>query len=345
MEVERKHTAKLLVLVTVGFLLFTELLRLILNREVPGADFNLTYRKIETLDKLIMNGMLGHFFRFSVFGIINLIILPFLVNDLLKYKKLPNLHRAFLFMYCGILLVVGIKGYFNPRYTLTLFPVSVVYLLYSLWTLFRRKGWVIYMKWVPFVLAFLAIYDFGRKIVTIEPYHEFMEEHLYSQQYKGTKNGVNIEMEITRVTAFQGMVDAIINQNLADYKYNPDFYDSYPNLSQRKIFDFIQANYENGGKRVLTNNIPAIYHNTEAYAVFYWCGEDIVYDGDGQWHLFEGRTQEEVKSYLLDTMDVGFIYTYEPYNNYNPEFHEFLHDECKIIEQTFNTYQLFKIIE
>lgn len=345
MKLKQKKPIVIALVITIVFLLLTELFRLILAREVPGADFNLAYRKIETTDKLVLNGMLGHFFRFSVFGILNVLILPFLFRDLFRFRKLEQWQKTFLFIYCCVLLVVGLKGYFNPRYTLTLYPISIGYLFYSLWHFFKEKQRPAYLKIIPFILVFLAVYDFGRKIVMREPYEEFSQEHLYSQEYKGYKNGDNIEMKITRITSARGMLNAILYENLPDYKHNPDFYNDYPNLSQRKIFEYVNRNHRKGGKRVLANNLPAIYHYTDAYCVFYWCGEDIVYDDKGQWHLFENRDLDQVQRYLLDSMNVGFIYTYEPYNNYNPDFHQFLHEKCVIVEQTFNTYQLFKIRE
>lgn len=345
MAASTKKTSLILIGLTLLFLLLSHLISAILMREVPGADFNLVYRQIETTDKLIFNGFFGHFFRFKTFGIINLLIIPFLFRDLLRYRKLKQWQKAFLFLYVSILILIGVKGFFNPRYTLTIFPVSVVYLVYSFWNYLQIEKRKKYAKFLPFLLAFLAVYGFGKEFIRSRYETNFSEEHLESQTYLGDKNGANIQLQKVHIHPFRAMKDALFYQNLPHYKYNPTFYANYPNISERKIFDFIAENHKSGSKRILTNNLPAVYYYTDANALYYWSGDDLIFDDQGERPLLKNRTNEEVRLYLRDTMNVGYIYTYEPYNKYDDQFYRFLQDECELMEQTYNTYQLFKIKE
>lgn len=328
---------------TVLFLILSHIISWVLMRNVPGADFNMVYRQIETTDKLIFNGFLGHFFRFKTFGILNLLIIPFFVRDVLRYRKLVQWQKAFLFIYFCMLVVVGVKGFFNPRYTLTLFPISAAYLIYSVWDYLKAKNREAYAKVVPFFLAFLAIYGFGKEYFLLRFQTQFVEIHLNNQTYDSPINGTNITLRSPKITTFKAGLNAVFKGNLPHYKYNPDFYDAYPNISQRKIFEFITENSEREGPRLLTNNLPSVYYYTDAYALYYWSGDDLVFDDKGQWPLLKNRTNQEVRSFLLDSMNIGYIYTYEPYNKYNDQFYAFLHDECELLLQTYDTYQLFKI--
>ena len=50
----------------------------------------------------------------------------------------------------------------------------------------------------------------------------------------------------------------------------------------------------------MTNNLPSVYYYTEANALYYWSGDDLIFDGDGRYPLFKNRTNSEVKTFLLD---------------------------------------------
>jgi hypothetical protein len=343
MSIRNKKPLVVLTGLTILFLMVSHVISWVLMREVPGADFNMVYRQIETTDKLIFNGFLAHFFRFKTFGIINLLIIPFLVRDLLRYRKLVQWQKAFLFIYVSVLIVVGLKGFFNQRYTLTLFPISVGYLIYSVWHFLESKKLPAYARLAPFFMAFLALYGFGKEYLLLKFEPEFSKLNLVNQTYDSPSNGTNIEEKNNKTNTLKAGLEAVFKVNLPHYKYNPNFYDDYPNTSQRKIFEFISENGRKNGPQLLTNNLPSVYYYTDVYALYYWAGDDLIYDNKGQWPLLKNRTNDQVRSFLVDSMNIGYIYTYEPYNKYNDQFYAFLHDECDLLMQTFDTYQLFKI--
>jgi len=98
----------------------------ILSEVTVNADLNLQSRKIETPIKLLLNGYLGAFFAFNYLGNINWLIIPLAIIYYLVAK--PNLtrqHFAFIALIIAALLLIGLKGYFNPRYAFTLLPLFI----------------------------------------------------------------------------------------------------------------------------------------------------------------------------------------------------------------------------
>ncbi|MCO6499785.1 MAG: hypothetical protein J5I47_05335 [Vicingus serpentipes] len=332
-------------IVTIIFIVISEIIYTILTREIVDADINMVHREIETTDKLIFNGFLGQFFRMKHFGVLNLLIIPFLIKDVLNYKKQKQWEKAFLFLYLTILALIGIKGFFNPRYSLTIFPVSTVYLFYSIWSLTHSSTLKSYTKSVPYFLLFISIFYFSKEIFLLKFNDSFYKEHLTNQKYSGINNGTKIKWKQSKTSSLKALKMAIINSHLPDYKHNSKFYLDYPKYSQLKIFDFIKENHLKNEKRIMTNNLPSIYYYTNVNALYYWSGDDLIFDNNGQYPLFKNRNNQEVKRFLTDSMNVGYIYTYEPYNKYFDEFHSFLEEECDLIEQNYSTYQLFKIKE
>ena len=328
---------------TILFLVISEIIYTILTREILGADINMVHREIETTDKLIFNGFLGQFFRMKHFGVLNLLVIPFLIKDLINYKKILQWQKAFFFLYFAILILIGIKGFFNPRYSLTIFPISTIYLIYSLWNLTHTKRVEHFSNKAPYFLILISLIYFGKEISLAKLNDTFEKDHIINQHYKSQKNGSLLIKEESKADLIEATKTAILETNLPEYKYNPKFYEDYPRYSQLNIYNFIKENHKNGSKRFMTNNLPSVYYYTNTNALYYWSGDDLIFDNNGRHPLFKSRTNEEVKSFLLDSMNVGYIYTYEPYNKYFEPFHKFIKEECELIEQNYSTYQIFKI--
>jgi len=89
---------------------------------------------IETPAKKWLNGHLGVFTRFKQLGNINWLIIPLLIWFLTTKKiKKERWQWALLFVWGITVVFIGIKGYYNSRYQLTLFPfTSAVVLFLSL---------------------------------------------------------------------------------------------------------------------------------------------------------------------------------------------------------------------
>lgn len=328
---------------TIVFVLIGEFLYQWLTRDIAGADINMVHRGIETTDKFILNGYLGHFFRLNFFSILNLLIIPFIIKDILSFKQKEQWQKAFLFLYLFILALIGIKGYFNPRYTLTIYPISCIYLIYSIHTLIVNKQLKYFSSIVPTLLIVIVLGWFIKEINIQLNSNTFTEDFLTSQTYDSPKNGTLLRAKNSDKAIQQAVYEAIFKDNYPNYKYNPEFYKPYPKYSQINLFNKIKEVSALGNKKVLNNNLPSIYYYTDVNSVYYWCGDDLVFDNKGRYPLFKNRTQQQVKTYLLDSLNVGYIYTYEPYNKYYPNFAKFLKEECELIDQNYSTYQLFKI--
>ena len=89
--------------------------------------------EIETPAKKIFNGYLGSLFRFKYLGNINWLILPLLIWFFTSSRKKERWHYALLFAWAITTIFIAIKGYTNPRYQLTLFPLTSIITLLLLW--------------------------------------------------------------------------------------------------------------------------------------------------------------------------------------------------------------------
>ena len=330
-------------ILTILLVLLGEFLYQLLTREIIGADINMVHRGIETTDKLVLNGFLGHFFRLNYFSLLNLLIIPFLILDILSLKKKEHWQKAFLFLYLLILLLIGLKGYFNPRYTLTLYPISCIYMTFSIYSIIEKKSIKYFKSIVPSLLVIIVVGWFIKEIIIQINSDTFTEDFLTSQTYDSDKNGPLLKAKNSDKPIQQSVYEAIFTDNYPQYKVNPQFFNPYPKYSQVDLINKINELAVSDSKLILNNNLPSIYYYTNANSVYYWSGDDLVFNKDGRFPLFKNRTNKEVKQFLIDSLNVGYIYTYEPYNKYYPNYANFLKEECELIEQNYSTYQLFKI--
>ncbi len=94
---------------------------------------DLINRDIETTSKKWLNGYLGNFFRYKHFGIMNWMIIPLAILWLMKKRERWNIALAFVCLMT--LLMIGVKGYTNWRYQLTVFPFITSLILLLSWDL------------------------------------------------------------------------------------------------------------------------------------------------------------------------------------------------------------------
>lgn len=108
---------------------------------------------IETPAKKWLNGHLGVFFRFEQLGNINWLIIPLLIWFLTtkKIKKRERWHWALLFVWGLTVVFIGIKGYYNFRYQLTLFPITSAMVLFLSWKFLEDKSKLIKILGFSFI--------------------------------------------------------------------------------------------------------------------------------------------------------------------------------------------------
>jgi membrane protein implicated in regulation of membrane protease activity len=97
---------------------------------------------IEIPAKKWLNGHLGVFFRFKQLGNINWLIIPLLIWFLTtkKIKKPERWQWALLFVWGLTVIFIGIKGYYNFRYQLTLVPITSAMVLFLSWKFLEDKS-------------------------------------------------------------------------------------------------------------------------------------------------------------------------------------------------------------
>jgi hypothetical protein len=144
MERYKKHIG----FVLIGFSVLTLVLFLVYNtvdKENPRARGTRTeiLGEIETPAKKVLNGYLGSFFRFKYLGNINWLIIPLLIWFFTSSRKKERWHYALLFAWGVTTIFISIKGCTNPRYQLTLFPLTSIITILLLWQfLIDKKKYV-----------------------------------------------------------------------------------------------------------------------------------------------------------------------------------------------------------
>lgn len=325
---------------TIVFTMASVLVYMFLTRKIPGADVNMVAREIETTDKMWLNGYLGHFFRLNYFTLFNWLLIPILVYDFFKIKRATVSKKVFLFVYLFCLILIGAKGYFNSRYSLSLYPVSIAYMLIWLSQFLKTKKLTVIFKTIPYIIIALSFLWFAREIFVWKTKHETEQ---YNKVTYNNAAGFN-QIETTPKPFFlKRFIGAIVKDEYPNYNIGKNKNQNYKWFPQFDIYDDVVRAVDLTGTKVLVNNMPAIFYHTNINGVYYWAGDDLIFDGNGKYHLFEGRTPEEVRHFLKYDLQVDYIFTSETYNRYLPAFHEFLQNNCILLKEGKLSYQLFKI--
>jgi len=135
-------TASVLLMAVLAAILAHQVYTLIDAGGIRQAESKEEYiGEIETPQKLLLNGYLGVFSRFGSLGNINWLAIPLLIWFLAtwKSKKREPWQLALAFVWLGIVLLVSIKGFANPRYQLTLLPFTIAAVLLLLWQLLENR--------------------------------------------------------------------------------------------------------------------------------------------------------------------------------------------------------------
>ena len=166
----------------------------LLSEVTPGADLNLQARKIETPTKLILNGYLGAFFAFNYLGNINWLLIPLALIYYFGAKpKITRIHVAFIFLIAFALILIGLKGFFNPRYAFTLLPLFVFLVFELTWKTSKLLNTPT-LRYASLVfLIGLIGWNFYREVFSIR-FTEKVSEILAEDKDIPTKNSNDVEV-------------------------------------------------------------------------------------------------------------------------------------------------------
>jgi len=156
-----EHFFLILILIAI-ILLFLRSIYVKIDEQIQNDSLQKNYqyyRDIDTPHKKWLNGYLGIFFRFKSFGNINWLIIPFFIYLLVTFKKRERWELALAFVYLLTVTLLGIKGYRNWRYQLTLFPFTITIILLTIWEYIKNRS--PHTKIVVFsLLGLLITYNF-----------------------------------------------------------------------------------------------------------------------------------------------------------------------------------------
>jgi len=288
----------------------------LLDQKIPGTDTNLTARQIETPWKLWLNGYLAIFTAFNYHSCINWFIIPlFIVFVYLKYRLKIAFGKSEVFLFVFILLsviLIGLKGFFNFRYSYTLVPLMVFllfYLNYQICVISQNRKWIFVL---PLFFLIISSINFFKQTTTSRFNYHLSRWLGIRMPYSVNKDVDNFKIDTTT---------AIRVANVLEY------------ISQMKTDKFF-----------LVNNVPDFYYYTNKKGHYYWCGDDDWLSEKGHVRIFDRIPDSMLVSYFLDTLNCHYIYTYKNYFNYHSGYDRFVSSKTRLVTFDKDNRLLFEII-
>ncbi len=354
MEKRRRYTIRTFAALVIALLLIIGVYEALDGIPVDESDPNLKRRGIDIGLRLWFNGYLGHFFRFGYVGNLNWLMIPVLGWSVWKFRSLERWEKAFLFMYLMTFAMIAARGYFNMRYNITLFPITLTAILYFLWKLFDDEA-----------VKFLRIPVFGCMLL-LGLYNTYRYKFQYPSDHR-------IEMDAGMIK----FCDLGSRGKAENYVCFPEqneersligrvedklltisatvFPTRAPNIRIRSgdlytyerslvhIMDFIDSIPLPDNHYILTNNLPSVYYYTHQKALYYWCHDDLYYTNEGTESLLKRRSAQETAAFLVDSLNCDYLFSFKPYNLYNPTWMHFLEMHCERIACDLNGYEVYRI--
>jgi hypothetical protein len=284
-------------------------------------DVNLIHRQIETPLKFWLNGYLGHFFNFKFLTNINWLLIPLFLYAffILKFFDAPW-KKALLVAYGFSLLLVCVKGYFNSRYQLTLFPISIAALFIFL-SLFLDKNQLHAHKVKIFIGLLILV--LANDIISYVFLRRGNNASVLTYKPRGVVGNL-----ITSIQHFP--------EKLREYEHKEQS-TPYP------VVAFIRTLPQES--KFLVNNLPLLYYYTNKTGVFYWCGDDTWFAEKGKRRLMENRSHEEMMRFVKDSLGCDYLLSTPNYNKYDAYFDEFTKKYCKPVFLDVGEFAVYQIVE
>lgn len=330
-----------LVLLFLGILLINFLLYLFqFIKSGTSSDINLILRRIDTPYKAWLNGYLGFFFNVKFVGLINWLVIPLGILYIRKNRKSlkPALKATLLAISLAILLI-AIKGFFNARYQLTLYPLSTMVLLFLLINFIRdyQSG---YVQHIILFLGFLIILNNIMYITLLK------DKNLVPNN-DPVKQGMLARMK-QRISNFSVYSDTSLafNQSPNAISKALFFFHFLDTVGQHTdkpyvVLDVIEK--LNREKKILVNNYPMLYYYTGSRGVYYWSGDDTYFGARGVMPLLKGRSDGQIARFIIDSLGCSYILSSETYNLYNERFNKWINRYGKPICYDPSEFILYEV--
>jgi len=316
---KNKHRLFLLmtgILLIVGLLYFFQVFE-----HRASTDINLILRRIETPYKAWLNGYLGFFFNVKFVGILNWMVIPLGIFYLRKKSLVLNAPlKATLLAICFTILLIGIKGFFNSRYQLTLYPAASIIIIFLLFEVIRDY----FFEYLVFIITFFSCLLFFNNLM----YGTLLRDKQLLAKKEISRKGYFSRLE-KKISDFKTFSDTSQKfKECSNQISKALFFINYLDSSEAKtnnpyvIIDFIAK--LNSEKKILVNNYPMLYYYTKKKGVYYWCGDDTYFGAYGVKPLLKGRSNKEITGFVFDSLDCGYVLSSEIYNAYNQKFNSWI---------------------
>lgn len=270
-----------------------------------STDYSMTYRGIGSTFHLYFFGKMGILFN-PKNGFLNILILPVLINYIIRFTYLKKGIQLLIVAIVSVALLIMTMGFFNYRYSITLLPIITAIIIIE------------YASAFPSMLRLKTLLMIGLSaflLLLIILTGKLMNNHQ---------------------EPIEGKVSYLFIQIINRMKGTDDI------KSNHAFFLLSDSLAKSDNKRLMVNNIPQYYFHAKARALYYWCGDDILYMQDGKKHLFNNNSPECVRK-NLQNFNIGYIISTEEYNKYSPLFNAFLKSHSTKISCSAKGYILYKI--
>ena len=252
---------------------------------------------IEVPAKKLLNGHLGVFARFKQLGNINWLIIPLSIWFLTTKKiKKERWHWALLFVWGITVVFIGIKGYYNSRYQLTLFPFTSAVVLYLSWKFLEDKDKLIKILGFSFIsLACLFnIYHYYDLYKTYWDLRVSVKNPHFPYQLMDYLKSPAVPGKSSRVlTINQPIYYYHVDQKGVDY-LNPSAINVWVEFKKKKgtvatrqdLYQMLSKRY--GVKYVLLNTAHLRFERSTMLGEFLHCEGKLVVEDQG-WLLYQLR--------------------------------------------------------
>ncbi|GEM_PF-4100274 len=305
---------------------------LILFSTDESASMYLNERGIDSLPKLVLNGFLGQFFKYKYLGNLVWVAFPFLLIHLAKLKGKSSSIKAFTLIYVLSVLLIAVQGYYNTRYQLSLFPVTISFLVVALFDFLKERN----------IKPSATIIILGVGLMTVFNYTVFGVEKLLENPPEQTFKPKPVRLpkapQINLGKRIGALADTLNNKLDRTWPLLIE-HDGIEGDRRHIFYQIDSLPFE---ERILVNNQPLVLYYTNKPGVMYWCRKDLLSTQRGRYPLLESRDNLEVRNYLIDSLQCKYIFSTLHYNEYNPRFVEFLAEQCDTALQE-GDYVLYEI--
>jgi hypothetical protein len=245
----------------------------------------------------LLNGYLGSFFNLRYLGNTVIWALPALIAMAIRWRSLaPSLRGLVIFVSMAVLIIGGAGG-FNYRYAMTLLPTLI--------------GLV------------MVTFAWRMEAVGLDARHR---NPVLIALVLATVLNTKLSMDLSERMAHEDPVDRVRLEN------DDPFYTKF-DTGPENLDEWLSSAGVGPTDRVLVNNLPVYFYETDRPGLYYWCGADQYFGPEGERPIFRERTDEEVVHHLVKDLDTRYIFSDLNLSRYDMRFEQFLAEHCRLIAQ------------